>query len=106
MNCLVLSLVATAAVAFIAPQQAAAADFVNVDTDVSIVANGTVVGDVRLPRNAHFRIVSDRTTVAPGQVEDTAQKFIASGNVTLVARVDGREVMTLRGDELVVTRRR
>jgi hypothetical protein len=74
-------------------------------TDVSMMTNGATVGPVRLPAGASFRIVSDREAMLPRTGDAQLMKVVASGNVTLIAHIEGREIMTLKGDELVLTRR-
>lgn len=70
---------------------------------VQVVSGGTVIAWAKVPSNATINISSDALKYAPNPVASTGGTTIVSGNATLVATVGTREIMTLHGDQLIVT---
>jgi hypothetical protein len=67
--------------------------------DIQILSNDAVVGTARIPQGATLTITARR-----GQDDTRTHVQTYSGDVSLVANAEGKELVTLHGDQLVVTR--
>jgi hypothetical protein len=71
-----------------------------VEYEVQIVSNGALVGTVPLPRDAVTTVSADFSSGSA-----ITQTHTYTGHVVLTARVDGREIVTLQGDQMTMTAR-